>query len=620
MRESKEKIKNRMIKNASRTWGYHDSEAENAFDPLVGMLMGAMAFELEQISGEIHNSESRVVEKLVELLTPEPVVGAYPAHGILSAQPHQPTFEIHPSNQFYLSRKVKSATDTDRTEQQNIFFTPAGNYKLFNGKVKYIATERTLFEVDKDGYKEAISESGVVLGREHNKVWIGIEFGSELESYEGLSVFFDLRSELYEETFYQSLTRAKWFLNDIPVDFTGGYSSKKNPSKKNDEALFSLDWDTSAKVCNHVNRFYSKKFMTLTGDPPVKDYQINNNYPASLLSAFDDDALKALKSPCDWIRLEFLQPLPVEVIENIFCSLNCFPVINRQLNKFTYSAREQITIIPLKADNAFIDMESVSSSRGVKYTMKTFSRVKEMERGSYILRQGGVGRFDSRNAIEILNYLLELLRDENAAFAILGTEMVSSNLREMNQIIARIEQRLTETNAQKENISYIMLRAQPNEGTVFIEFWSTDGSQANNIKPGTALNIYSGSDIRKESVRFLTATVGGRDRMDTEDRLNAYRKALLSKDRVVTAEDIRALCFEHFGKNLDKAEVKKGIATGVTADTGFIRTIDIHVQLSKKAVQFSEEELKFLKEDLMVKLKESSMNILPFRIFIKSSK
>jgi hypothetical protein len=616
MKESKEKIKSRMIKNASRAWGYHDTEAESGFDPLVGMLMGALSYELEQISGEINNSESRIVEKLVELLTPEPVVGSYPAHGILSAQPHQPTFEIQPVNQFYLTRKVKNPIDQNRTEQQNISFTPAGHYKLFNGKVKYIATERTLFEVDKEGYKEAISESGVVLGREFNKVWIGLEFASELSSYDRLSLFFDLRNEFHEETFYHSLTRAKWFLNDIPVSFMQGYGNKKDSAKNPDEALFSHYWDTSAKVYNHVNRFYCKKFMTLTGEHPVNNYKIRDNYPPSLLATFDDDVLKAIKSPCIWIRLEFLQPLPSEIIENIFCSLNCFPVINRQLNKFSYSTRDQITIIPLKADNAFFDMESVSNSRGVKYTLKTFSRVKEMELGSYILRQGGVGRFDSRNAIEILNYLLELLRDENAAFAILGTDMVSSNLREMNQIIARIEQRLTETSVQKENISYIMLRSHPNEETVFVEFWSTDGSQANNIKPGTQLSVYSGSDIRKETVRLLTATAGGRDRMDTEDRLNAYRKALLSKDRVVTTEDIRALCFDHFGKNIETVEVKKGIATGTTADTGFVRTIDIYIQLTRKAAQMPEEELKFMKEDLKIKLEETSMNILPFRIFL----
>ncbi len=606
-----------MIKNASRAWGYHDTEAESAFDPLVGMLMGALALELEQISGEIHNSEARVVEKLVELLTPEPVVGACPAHGILTAQPHQATFEIHPSNQLYLTRRVKNTMDPARNDQQNVFFTPAGVYKLFNGKVKYMATERLLFELDKEGYKDTIAESALLSGREYNKMWIGIEFGSEPESFEDLSLFFDLRSELNEETFYQSLARGRWFLNDIPVDFSGGYGTQHEASKQKEEHLFSLDWDVSAKVCNHVNRFYRKKFMTIAGSPAGKDYPLSDNYPPSLGAAFDETALRMIKSRCTWFRLEFLQPMPAEVFDSIYCSLNCFPVLNRQLNKFTYSAKEQVNLIPLKSENAFFDMRSVTNSKGNAYLLRSFSRVRELEKGSYIIRQGGVGRFDSRNAVEILNYLIELLRDENAAFTLLSADMISANLREMNQIIARIEQRLSDASAQKENVSYIMVRALPNEETVFVEFWSTDGLQANNIKPGMPLTPYSGSDLRKETVRFLTATAGGRDRMDTEDRLNAYRKALLSKDRVVTAEDVRALCFEHFGKNLETVEVTKGIAAGATADTGFIRTIDICIRLSRKATLLTEEELKFLKEELKVKLEEQSMNILPFRIIVK---
>lgn len=249
--------------------------------------------------------------------------------------------------------------------------------------------------------------------------------------------------------------------------------------------------------------------------------------------------------------------------------------------------------------------------------MKSFSRVREIEKGAYILRQGGVGRFDSRDAVEILNYLIELLRDENAAFTVLGTDMISSNIREMNQIIARLDQKLKDTSVQKENTNYLMLRALPNDETVFVKFWSTNGLKSNNIKPGTPLNIYSGSDIRQETVRFLTQTAGGRDRLDNEDRLSAYRVALLSKDRVVTAEDIKALCYSHFGTIVEKVEVKKGITMGATTDGGFMRTIDIDLWISRKRNQISDEELKFLKEDLKVKLEEKSMNILPFRIFFK---
>ena len=53
MQESREHIKTRMLRTASRVWGYSETESENNFDPLVSMLLTACASELEKISGEV---------------------------------------------------------------------------------------------------------------------------------------------------------------------------------------------------------------------------------------------------------------------------------------------------------------------------------------------------------------------------------------------------------------------------------------------------------------------------------------------------------------------------------------------------------------------------------------
>ncbi|MCX6252202.1 MAG: hypothetical protein NTX61_15815 [Bacteroidetes bacterium] len=618
MRESKEKIKSRMIKNASRLWGYHDTESESSFDPLVGLLMGALAFELEKISADIHSSESRVVEKLVQLLTPEPIVGTLPAHGILRAQPHQPSFIIHPRYQFYFNKRIKNPVDPTRVEEKNIFFTPAGSYKLFNGEVKYIAGGGKVFEFQKEGYKEQICEMSGSVVRESREIWIGIEFKGEIDSYDDLLLYFDIRSEFQEDIFYHSLARAKWDINDKQVRFENGFGGNISMAGKTLDAMIKREIYVSGKVADHVNRFYQKRFMILDGaGHRPHNYSIPDNFPRSLQQAFDDPSLKLIKSHCQWIRIEFLQPIPAEVLDNIFCSINSFPVINRQLNDFTYSAGDQINVIPLNTRDSFLDMEQVTNAKGNTYEIKSFSRVNDLGKGNYILRHGGIARFDSRDAMEILNYLMELLHDESAAFSILGAGMITSNLRELNQIIARFEQQMKESNIVKENIHYLILKAMPKNETVFVEFWSTNGALANGIKAGTSLNIFKGSDINQGSASLLTMTEGGREKMDTEDRLNAYRRALLSKDRIVTAEDIKALSYEHFGKAVDSVEVKKGISMGVLANSGFVRTIDVYVHLSKFKNQLSEEEIQFLKEDFKIKLEEKSMNLMPFRVFIQ---
>ena len=607
-----------MIKNASRLWGYTDTEAESTFDPLVGMIMGALASELEKISGEINESGARVIEKLVQLLTPEPLTSSVPAHCVITARPVQANFQIYPSYQFYLYKKVRSAKESAKTEDKIVFLTPAGFYKLFDGSIRYMAMGQKMYEIQSQQSKEIFCHSNTSQHLDNNELWIGLEFDSEVNSFEGLSVFFDLRSEFHKETFYQSLGRTKWYLNEQPVNFTQGYAGGIERTREEVDAILNQELDVTAKVNNHVNMFYRKRFMSWNSDKHLVDkYLWKNKYPNIFDDVFPQKDLEKLPTNLFWFKVKFPLPFPVETFEDLSVSINSFPAMNRHLNDFTHTSRELINIIPLNTEDTFFDIKKVSNIGGNTYSMKAFAAVSEMEQGNFILRHGSIGRFDTRNAVEILNYLIDLMRDESAAFSILGTDMISSSLKELNQTIARLEQRLDNYQLVKENTPYLMLKALPKDETVFVEFWSTNGSFANGIKPDNKIFIYEGSDLMPNSVSIMTKTVGGREKMNTEERINSYRKALLSRGRIVTAEDIKALCYEHFGAPLETVEVRKGIMKGLLVDSGFVRTIDIYLSFSKRAAVPGPEELDFQIEDLKVKLEERSTNIFPFRIIIQ---
>jgi hypothetical protein len=117
--------------------------------------------------------------------------------------------------------------------------------------------------------------------------------------------------------------------------------------------------------------------------------------------------------------------------------------------------------------------------------------------------------------------------------------------------------------------------------TIFVEFWSTQASFANNIKAGTPLNNYEGPDIIQDSLVFMSPPREGREEMNTEERINSYRRALLSHARIVPAEDIKTLCYEHFGSVLETVEVKKGNMKSTKVNQDFERSIDIHIQQRK---------------------------------------
>ena len=609
-----------MIKNASKLWGFQDTQAESSFDPLVAMILGALSDELAKLSAEINTTEARLLEKLVELLTPEPLTGPLPAHAIIRAKPVDPVFTIDPFYQFYINKKFVIPGE-HITEEKPVFFTPTGNYKLFNGQLKYLVAGSKMFAFQAELYKEMVAMARSGKSVSTSEIWLGLEMDEAIDSLEGLTACFDLRNEAYETSFYESLAKGRWTVNGHPAKFVQGAVDDDNSVRDSLDLLMKRELDVTTKVCNHVNRFYKKNFLTLaSGEFISQKPKSAEKYPNWFNEVFLRNDLEKLEDHIIWIKVEFPQVLPAEVFDDLFCSINCFPVFNRHLNEFTQSSREYINIIPLITAEVFLDMKRVTSSNGKSYAEKSFSGINEVENGTYILRQGGVGRFDSRNAAEIVNYLLELLRDESAAFAILGADMISSNLKELNQIIARLENRLKESNLVKEDISYLLLKAHPADETLFVEFWTTNGKSANNIKSGEKLLIYDGSDLLPETLTLVTPTVGGSESMDTEQRVNAYRKALLSHGRVVTKEDIKALCFDHFGNRLKKVEIKKGLQVGQSTDCGFMQTMDIYITMTKTCDEMDEEELNFMKNDLLVKLQEQSVNVLPFRCFVVQKK
>ena len=69
-----------MIKNASRIWGYPDVQDINSFDPVLGLIIGAIAEELHAISDEIRNADNRVIEKLLDVLFNRNMFLLSPAH------------------------------------------------------------------------------------------------------------------------------------------------------------------------------------------------------------------------------------------------------------------------------------------------------------------------------------------------------------------------------------------------------------------------------------------------------------------------------------------------------------------------------------------------------------
>jgi hypothetical protein len=191
------------------------------------------------------------------------------------------------------------------------------------------------------------------------------------------------------------------------------------------------------------------------------------------------------------------------------------------------------------------------------------------------LRQGGVQRFDTRTASELLKYLLDLLRDESAAFAVYGNDLLTNNLRELTQMMNTLSQKIEKVETNEENITYLIIKPKSESENLFVEFWSTVGDFGNGIRAGSKLTPYSSYDIRSEVAMLLTTSFGGRDALNNSETLQAFRRALLSKDRLVTPADITLLVRQELANRKADIQIRHNNRMSADRKKGFYKVVEV---------------------------------------------
>ena len=104
----REQIKDRMLKTAARIWEIPEGEIETNFDPLILLLLEACAAELENVGSFISSSQSRLLDRLAELILPEAMINARPASCIMHATPVDITAQTSNTLRFYTAQRCSN--------------------------------------------------------------------------------------------------------------------------------------------------------------------------------------------------------------------------------------------------------------------------------------------------------------------------------------------------------------------------------------------------------------------------------------------------------------------------------------------------------------------------------
>lgn len=606
-----------MLKTATEMWDIHTSDLAS-FDPIVDLLMGACSVELEKVYQEISSSNARVLERLSKLLLPDVYKNTKPAHSVIYANPYVNNLALNKYFQFAYVKKVQAKESSMRENQREVFFSPVIDYPLIKASVAMIGTNTGLYSVENLLFRQ--KAGGISSEKTSKFLWIGLELDDEPRNFKDIILYFDWLTDPRKEKLLEFLPFTTWYLNDSPLSYLWGFEKEQDARVAD---TFNLDNEYIAT--QEILQYYYKHYITLHTQTLLK-----NAGPEMLISCPDEfkqlyqaNDLKKIKNKYLWIKGAFPPFFTNDNIDDAVCQVNAVPVINRKLNELNYRILpETLNIIPLRdrnIDESFFNMESAKSVDGNPYLSTNLDELNQLKNGSYVIRKGGVQRFDQRQAKEYLDYMIDLLRDESAAFSVFGQEMLTTDITALNQALMRIEQKIVpKASGEEHTTDYLILKSFLKEDNVFIEYWSTSGEMANNIAVGSDLNLYRGDDIDASSLKMISKSTGGKDELTSSEMLRAFKQSLVSRGRIITVADIKSLCYSEMGSLIRDVRVSKSFVIDSAKKTGFKRVVKVEIVPSGKDM-VSESEWLMYKLQIETKLNNLSFSDIPIEITLIKS-
>ena len=610
MEYSRSRIKHRLVQYVADLWGYKQADMDG-FDPLIDLLLGACAVEFERTGNQIVSSQSRILEKLAHLLLPESLTIPRPAHAIMHASAVEPRYTLKTVEQFSFDKEVVNPAKPTEVGNKSIFFSPTSPLTILNGDIRYLGFGNRLMEHTTTHLREQAAVTKRENTFSNQEVWVGIKLSQDLKEVPELTFFFDWASNPDKEKYFNLLPLTRISIGEAELDIKSGYSRSVEDRISKLRSDLIDEWDILPKIEDQVNQLYEHHFITASSSLPVNQHvskyppEFENHFDAKVLDKFDEKLL--------WCRISLPQLIPQKAIEEMKCAINCFPVCNRQFidNRRPYRLDKSLNIVPLKVDDFFLSIHEVTSGRGEPLQAVPFYNIQQLEPGTFAIRKERVARFDHRNAKEMLNYVLELMRDEAAAFAATSGTISSKDVIELEQQLNRIETGLTKKTLEDDVDQYLVLKPG-NTRDVYVSYWTTTGAQGNQVPAGSALKTRS-VDFNSSTTVAMTTSYGGKNKPSEQEKLFAFRSNLLSRGRIVTRQDLKAACYAELGDSIAHVEVKKGFENVSSTKQGLTRVLDVFLTPSEKEA-LSEAEWTKVCAELSMSLERRASLFLPIRV------
>ena len=246
-----------MLKFAAAFWGV--KKAEN-FDPIVKLLIEALANEMYMLGDDFSNIETRLLEKTARMLTPGILIAPSPAHAVIHATPIEVSYTLNKDAGTYYDTNNPGVNND---EISTISLYPSCNTLLRKGDIKFLLYDDLLYQVDRTLNKTMAAR--INKRTDPYTVWLGLELDEQIRNLKDLSFYLELPNVTDSYEYLYLLSCTEWFIQGKRISMRRGiYETEQTYA--NEAMSFFSNYELINAIDREITGLYKNNFLTIDED------------------------------------------------------------------------------------------------------------------------------------------------------------------------------------------------------------------------------------------------------------------------------------------------------------------------------------------------------------------
>lgn len=503
-------IAQRIVATIASKWQIDEKEVATRFDPLLMMLVEVLAKELALINSQWERSAEEITESVIERFFPKyPIRANLPHIAIIQAQPLEAAAVLPAFYDFQLP-----------VEDHTVHFTPIHDTRIYNIKQHSIWVNNAPFAAGTPAMHapKAIHSIGLLCQRH-----------AEVENLDGLQIHIATSISSQSATLLYALQHGSCSINGVPTDMVLGYKNQGTEQPPFWNALQQLTLEIHK--ASFITLVQKDTIQTLPQDHPLWQ-KINDK-------EMDSSSI---------VYIEWTLPILLQErwIHQLSIYTNAFVGINREQRTLHHKLDEYVNTVPLPIDQHLLFIAKVAGDAGENYAVSEATAENNLQQGHYMLKGSNVGKMSSNALRHNIEDLKEQVNSSNAFFSNTSNDYIGRHLQEMQRIIYRLQDKLQNAKALKQQMQYLFVKPFSTDKNLSINFWTFDNRKLDKIRPDTLLEC-KGSLLKKDSPRLLTKPY---------PLATAYTNSWGQPLRqILSKRDVTELAINVFGSYFDTLEI-----------------------------------------------------------------